>query len=107
MNDLALATFLAPQSGGSATYVFMAQMLAIFAIFYFLLIRPQRKEAQRHKEMIASVRKGHEVVTSGGVIGTVVHVAENRLTIKSGENTRLVVERSKIARVTNFDGPEA
>ena len=107
MNDLALAGLLSPQSGGSATYVFMAQMLAIFAIFYFLLIRPQRKEQQRHQAMIAAIRKGDGVVTSGGVIGTVVHVAENQITIKSGENTRLVVERSKIARVTNLDRPEA
>lgn len=106
MNDLALASFMAPQEGGSATLVFMVQMVAIFAIFYFLLIRPQRKEAQRHQEMISNIRKGHEIITSGGVVGTVVHVAENRLTIKSGENTRLVIDRSKVAAVTNFEGSD-
>jgi preprotein translocase subunit YajC len=79
--------------------IFMMQMVAIFAIFYFLLIRPQRKEQERHRNMISELKKGDEVVTNGGIIGTVVHVQDDRLTIKTGENTRLVVERGRIARV--------
>jgi len=79
--------------------IFMMQMAAIFAIFYFLLIRPQRKEQERHRTMIAELKKGDEVVTNGGIIGTVVHVQEDRLTIKTGENTRIVVERGRVARV--------
>jgi preprotein translocase subunit YajC len=79
--------------------IFMMQMVAIFAIFYFLLIRPQRKEQERHRNMISELKKGDEVVTNGGIIGTVVHVQDDRLTIKTGENTRLVVERGRIARI--------
>jgi preprotein translocase subunit YajC len=79
--------------------IFLMQMVAIFAIFYFLLIRPQRKEQERHRTMITELKKGDEVVTNGGIIGTVVHVQDDRLTIKTGENTRLVVERGRIARV--------
>lgn len=94
-----LAILAAPREGGNATMIFMMQMVAIFAIFYFLLIRPQRKEQQRHRDLIAELKKGDEVVTSGGIIGTVIHVQDDRLTIKSGENTRLVVERARIARV--------
>jgi len=94
-----LAILAAPREGGNATMIFLMQMVAIFAIFYFLLIRPQRKEQERHRTMIAELKKGDEVVTNGGIIGTVVRVQDDRLTIKTDENTRLVVERGRIARV--------
>jgi len=90
---------IAPREGGNATLVFAIQMVAIFAIFYFLLIRPQRKEADRHRSMLEALKKGDEVVTAGGIIGTVVHAEPDRVTIKTGENTRIVVERARIAKV--------
>lgn len=102
-----LALLAAPREGGNATYIFLMQMVAIFVIFYFLLIRPQRKEQQRQRTMISEVKKGDEVITAGGIIGTVVHAQEDRLTIKSGENTRIVVERARIARVLSAEEPKA
>ena len=105
MIQASLAILAAPREGGNATLIFMMQMAAIFAIFYFLLIRPQRKEQERHRKMIAELRKGDEVVTNGGIIGTVIHAQEDRLTIKTAENTRLVVERARIARVTSGQEP--
>jgi preprotein translocase subunit YajC len=95
----ALALLAAPREGGNATLIFMLQMGAIFVIFYFLLIRPQKKEQQKHKKMIEELKKGAEVITSGGIIGTVVHVAEDRVTIKTAESTRVLVERARVARV--------
>ena len=97
--DVALAVFGVPREGADGTMIFLIQMMAIFAIFYFLLIRPQRKEQQRHRELIRNVKKGDAVVTAGGIIGTVVHAQEDRVTIKTGENTRVVVERARIARL--------
>ena len=94
-----LAVLLTPRQGGNPTAIFLIQMLAIFAIVYFLLFRPQRKEQERHQKMLATLKKGDEVVTAGGIIGTVVHAEEDRLTIRTGESTRLVVERGRIARV--------
>lgn len=86
---------------------------AIFAIFYFILIRPQQKQRKKHDELVRSLKKGDEIVTSGGIVGEVVHIAvrnaegkpglEDRITIKSGD-TRLIVERGRIARV---GGPSA
>lgn len=105
MIQATLAILAAPREGGNTTLIFMMQMAAIFAIFYFLLIRPQRKEQERHRTMIAELRKGDEVVTNGGIIGTVVHIQEDRLTIKTGENTRLVVERARIARIITGQEP--
>lgn len=92
------ALLMAPREGGNTAFIFLIQMVAIFAIFYWLLIRPQRKEQQRHKEMLSAIKKGDEVVTSGGIIGTVIHADEDRLTIKTAENTRLVVQRARIAQ---------
>jgi preprotein translocase subunit YajC len=95
----ALAVLMIPREGGNATAIFLLQMIAIFAIFYFLLIRPQRKEQQRHREMVEALKKGDDVVTAGGVIGTVIHAEKDRVTIRTAESTRLVVEKARIARV--------
>ena len=93
-----------PREGGSAGAIFIFQMVLIVAIFYFLLLRPQAKERQRHAEMLAQVQKGDEIVTSGGIIGKVVHVEEGRLTVRTGENTRITVDRSRLASVLNAKG---
>lgn len=99
VHPVLLAMLAVPREGGNATFIFLVQMMAIFAIFYFLLIRPQRKEQERHRRMLEQIKKGDEVVTAGGIIGTVVHVQDDRLTIKTAENTRLVVQRARIAQV--------
>lgn len=78
----------------------------IFLIFYWLLIRPQRKERQRHEEMIRALRKGDEVIMTGGIIGKIIHVDEDRLTLKTGENTRLLVDRNMVGRKLG-DEPES
>jgi preprotein translocase subunit YajC len=85
--------------GRSSMLPFVIQLVAIMAIFYFLLIRPQRKIAQKHQALLASLAKNDEVVTEGGIIGTVIHIEEDRITLKTAESTRIVVLRAKIARV--------
>jgi preprotein translocase subunit YajC len=85
--------------GGGARFSVLLIQLALFvAIFYFILIRPNRVAQKRHQEMQTELAKGDDVITDGGIVGTIIHVAENRLTIKTAESTRLVVVRSKIAR---------
>ena len=88
---------MAPRQGADGTFVFFLNMFAVVLIFYFLLIRPQRKEQERKKEMIAAIGKGDEVVTSGGIIGTVVRAEEDRLIIKTGGETKITIERSRVA----------
>ena len=87
-----------PREGASGSMVFFIQMIAIFAIFYFLLIRPQRQAQKRHQEMLAELKKGDEIITEGGIVGSVVHIAEEQVTVKTGD-VRIVVLRGKIARV--------
>ena len=57
--------------------------------------------------MVGALKKGDEVVTEGGIIGSVVHLADDRVTIKTAENTRLIIARPKIARVLNAPGEES
>ena len=77
----------------------MIIMLGFLAVFYFLLLRPQRKLAQRHQEMLKNLQKNDEVMTEGGLIGHVVHMQDDRVTLRTAENTRVVVMRAKIARI--------
>jgi preprotein translocase subunit YajC len=71
----------------------------ILAILYFMLIRPQRQVQKRHLEVINALKRGDEVMTEGGIIGEVVFLKDNRITLKTAESTRIVVARQKIARV--------
>lgn len=70
----------------------------LFAIFYFLLIRPQKKQQQAHEKMVGDLAKGDEVATLGGVVGKIIHLTDDRVTIKTAGDTRIEVERSKVSR---------
>ena len=104
-----------PVGGRSSLLPFVFQVVAIFAIFYFVMIRPQQKQRKDHEERLRNLKRGDEVVTSGGIIGKVVHIAaptgegksatmDDRITIKSDES-RLIVERGRIARVLTAAEP--
>lgn len=86
------------EAGGSGMAIFLFQMLAIVAIFYFLIIRPKVKQERDHRKSLETIKKGDEVVTAGGVIGEVVHIKDSKITIKSGDS-RLIIERDRIAQI--------
>ena len=97
-----------PASGGSSLMPLLVQFSLIIGIIYFLMVRPQQKQRRQHEESLRALKRGDEVVTSGGIIGEVIHIREmskeggnkldDRVTIKSGES-RLVVERGRIAKI--------
>lgn len=87
-------------SSGQSPLVSLMPIVFIFIIFYFLLIRPQKKAQDDHKKMIAALKKNDEVVTSGGIHGTIVNVKEAVVTLKVDDNVKVDVEKSCIARVT-------
>ena len=109
----AALTLLQASSGGSSFTPLIFQFGLIFAIFYFLMIRPQQKQRKQHEEALRSLKRGDRVVTSGGIIAEVIHIREkppedgkqaaptmdDEITIKTGD-TRLIVERGRIAKVT-------
>jgi preprotein translocase subunit YajC len=91
---------VAPAEGGQGSLMPMIIMwTAIIAIFYFLLIRPQKKAQQRHQDMVEGLKRGDDVMTEGGIVGRVIHLKEDRVTVKTADDTRIEVARSKIARV--------
>jgi preprotein translocase subunit YajC len=108
-----LAQSLIPGLGGYAPIVFNVGL--IFAIWYFLVIRPQQKQRRQHEASLYALRKGDEVVTAGGLVAEVVYIKEglkegqplktldDRVTVKSGES-KLVVERGRIAKVLSAAG---
>ena len=98
MNMLALATLQAAAPANRGMMVMLIYLVSFGLIAWFLLIRPQRKMQQKHQDMLSALKKGDEVMTEGGIIGSVVHMQDDRVTIRSGE-ARLVVARIKIARV--------
>jgi preprotein translocase subunit YajC len=100
------ALWFAPagQDGGGGMFIFVGQIALFIAIFYFLLIRPQRRQQEQHRQLLASLQRGDQVVTSGGVIGEVIHIKDDQVTIRSGES-RFVVVRSGISSVTNRTAP--
>ena len=72
-------------------------LILIFVIFYFFLIRPQQKRVKEHKTMVESLKRGDEVITSGGIIGTVDRVMEDdRIEILISENTKVQIIRSTV-----------
>jgi preprotein translocase subunit YajC len=74
-------------------------MIAIFVVFYFLLIRPQQKKQKEVRAMLASLNKGDEVVTAGGVVGRVAKLGEQYATIEIAPNTEIVVQRGAISQL--------
>lgn len=82
----------------------MLNFALIIPIFYFLLIRPQVKERKRHEDMSAGLKKGDEIVTNGGIIGKIVHADGDRLTVKTGDNTRVTVDRGRVAAILDVKG---
>jgi preprotein translocase subunit YajC len=94
--------------GASSLMPLIVQFALIIGIIYFLMVRPQQKQRRQHEESLRSLKRGDEIVTSGGIIGEVIHIREmnkeagnkldDRVTIKSGES-RLVIERGRIAKI--------
>jgi preprotein translocase subunit YajC len=74
-------------------------IIFIFIVFYFLLIRPQKRAQDEHKKMIAALKKNDEVVTTGGIHGTIVNVKEAVVTLKVDDNVKVDIEKSCIARI--------
>jgi len=73
-------------------------LVALFAIFYFLIIRPQQKQAKDHKQMVADLQKGDKIVTNGGLIVEVVKVEEEFFVIKNNDGSELKLQKEFVAK---------
>ena len=84
-------------AGGGMESVFL--IVAMFAVLYFLMIRPQMKRAKEHKTMVEALQKGDEVVTAGGVLGRISKVGDAHLTLEVAPNVEIQVQRAAVQTV--------
>jgi len=90
---------------GASGFMNFIPLILMFVIFYFLLIRPQQKKAKEHREMIASLKKGDKIITSGGIYGTITGVEDNTITVEIAEKVRVKVSRGNVAGLAQTSQP--
>ena len=86
-------------SGGNALFELLFPLVMVFAIIYFLIIRPQQKRQREHQAMVDGVSRGDTIITQGGLVGKVAKVHDDELDVDFGENTRMKVVKSMIISV--------
>ncbi len=104
--------FQGQTGSGSGLTVLVLQMAAIGLVFYFLILRPSGQARKKHAQLLAQLKKGDEVMTSGGIVGRVKDIKdvesdgikETRVTVESGSST-VIIERSRIVRVGGSTAP--
>lgn len=89
------AAAAAPQGG----LVQLLPLVFLFVIMYFLMIRPQQKRAKEHRTMVDALKKGDEVVTSGGLLGKITDTDENFISVKLADNVEVKVQRQAVSTV--------
>jgi preprotein translocase subunit YajC len=89
------------QGGVLSTFILFG---SIFAIFYFLLIRPQQKQRKKHEEMLAALKKGDRIITSGGLHGEISGIKDDVVTMEIAPQVRVKISRSAIAGALKKDG---
>ena len=91
------------EGGGFGAFI---PIILMFAIFYFLLIRPQQKKAKEHRELLGALKVGDNVLTSGGLYGKITGLKENIVTVEIAPKVRVKVSRGSISGLTTKDGSQ-
>ena len=89
----------APAGAFGSDLMAFLPMIAIFVVFYFLLIRPQQKKAKEAKAMLEALQKGDEIVTAGGVLGRIAKLGDQYLTVEIASGTEIMVQRGAVAQL--------
>jgi len=84
------------QQAAGSPLVSLMPIIVIFGIFYFLLIRPQKKTQEEHKKMVSGLKKNDEVITSGGIHGTIVNVKDGSVVLRIDDNVKIEVQKNAI-----------
>ena len=86
-------------SGGNALFELLFPLIMVFAIIYFMILRPQQKRQREHEAMVNAVSRGDTVITQGGLVGKVAKIGEDELEVDFAENARIKVVKSMIISV--------
>lgn len=92
-------------SGGSALFEMLFPLIMVFAIIYFMILRPQARRQKEHTAMIEAVRRGDTIITQGGLIGKVAKVSEEELEVDFADNARISVVKSMVISVRGKGEP--
>jgi preprotein translocase subunit YajC len=106
VNTILLSIMAAPEGKGGGMSFLIIQLGLIAVVFYFLIIRPQSQSRKRHEAILENLKKGDDVVTSGGIMGKVIDIKEVRITVETG-TSQVVVHRSRITQVGDAVAPGA
>lgn len=87
------------QPNPNASIINFVPLIFIFFLFYFLLIRPQQKKQKEHQSMVQNLKKNDEIVTTGGVHGTIVNVKDKTFIIRVDESTKIEIDKVSISYV--------
>ena len=101
--DLAYAMGPQPGGGGGSQWMSFLPIILIFAVFYFLLIRPQQKRAKDHRALLSSLKVGDQILTNGGIYGRVTGLRDDVVTLEISDKVRVKVSRGHIAGVVKTD----
>jgi preprotein translocase subunit YajC len=93
--------------GGAAGFASFIPLILMFVIFYFLLIRPQQKRSKELKNMIANLKKGDRIVSTGGLHGRITGMDESTLTVEIADKVRVKISRGNVAGVVQSAAPPA
>jgi preprotein translocase subunit YajC len=88
-----------PQQTAVNPIVQLLPLALIFIVFYFLLIRPQKQKEKQHQKMLQGLNKNDEVVTSGGIHGTIVAVKDRTVTLRIDENVKMEIDKNSVAYI--------
>ncbi|TRW94842.1 preprotein translocase subunit YajC [Paracoccus sp. M683] len=94
-------------AGGGAAFAQFIPLILIFAIMYFLMIRPQQKRVKQHREMVSALKKGDQVITQGGLIGKVTSVRDDEVEVEIASGVKVRVVRATISQVLTQTAPVA
>ncbi|MDP2923053.1 MAG: preprotein translocase subunit YajC [Candidatus Omnitrophota bacterium] len=87
------------QPNANAGILQLIPLVFIFVIFYFMLIRPQQKQQKKHQQMLNNLKKNDEVVTLGGMHGTIINVKEKTFVLRVDDNVKIEVDKSAISYI--------
>ncbi len=96
----------AGSSGPGGAFTQFVPLIAIFAIFYFLVLRPQSRKAKEHQKMLSELKKGDDVATQGGIIGRITGIKDNEVTLQVQEGVRVRFLRSAVTGVYSPEAPK-
>ncbi len=96
-----------PAAGGAGGIASFLPLILIFVVFYFLLIRPQQKQAKQHRQFLSDLKTGNKVVTKGGVYGTITGLTDTVVTLEIATDVRIKVTRDAIGGSATAEGAAA